>query len=616
MNRGGSKGYNRASSRIWRCLASRARIDPMSENSLRPPDIAREALRRLAMKRVPPTPDNYRTYYHEIAGTQIEDAFPEKSLKLIAKALPRATPEQLQLANQFENAIASRQWPALGRAIIALCAAPTESELSWGPLIRALVNHLENTATDDVAAQRRQALDQTLASPSSPEQLFSRLQGIIATWSQATGKQKRAPTVSNPPSLAASLPADPARASHEGESTAALARLLAHLLRGGVAPLVADNTALAEETVALADLVSTLDPSAAEADSAARVHALTRKLEWAAEDQHAVRQALLDVLRLIVENIAELTTDDEWLHGQLDLVNAAFGKPLDVRMLDEVARRLRDVIDKQGRLKRQLTDAQERLKSMLAGFVERLAELATSTCHYHDTLVRCAGEIEKAGDITELASVVEEMLTETRAVQETTRRSSIELGQLRREVEAANDHIARLQRELDETSELVRHDALTGTLNRKGLDEALEREIALARRRGSPLCLALIDLDNFKLLNDTFGHKTGDDALRHLTAVMRTSLRPQDHLGRYGGEEFLILLPDTDEQDAAAVITRLQRALTKQFFMADNKRLLITFSAGIARLAPDEDPYGAIDRADKAMYAAKRAGKNRVLVAG
>jgi diguanylate cyclase len=597
-------------------LASRARIDNMSENNLRPPDIAREALRRLAMKRVPPTPDNYRTYYHEIAGTQIEDAFPEKSLKLIAKALPRATPEQLQLANQFENAIASRQWPSLGRAIIGLCAVPVGGELSWGPLIRALVNHLEHGGTDVDVTQRRRALDQTLTAPSSPEQLFTRLQGLIATWSQASGRQKRAPTVSNPPGLAAAVPIDAPKTTSDRDSTALLARLLGHLLRGGVAPLVADNAALAEEAIELADLMSSLGASAAEADPGARMHALTRKLEWAAEDQHAVRQALLDVLRLIVENIAELTTDDEWLHGQLDVVSAAFGKPLDVRMLDEVARRLRDVIDKQGRLKRQLTDAQERLKSMLAGFVERLAELATSTCHYHATLVRCAGEIEKASDITELATVVEEMLTETRAVQETTRRSSTELGQLRSEVEAANDHIARLQRELDETSELVRHDALTGTLNRKGLDEALEREISLARRRGSPLCIALIDLDNFKLLNDTFGHKTGDDALRHLTAVMRTSLRPQDHLGRYGGEEFLILLPDTEEQSAAAVITRLQRALTKQFFMADNRRLLITFSAGIARLASDEDPYGAIDRADKAMYAAKRAGKNRVLVAG
>jgi diguanylate cyclase len=285
-------------------------------------------------------------------------------------------------------------------------------------------------------------------------------------------------------------------------------------------------------------------------------------------------------------------------------------------MLDEIERRLRDVIDKQGHLKRQLSDAQARLKDMLVGFVDRLAGFSTSTGHYHETLARCARQIEQAQDLPEIATVVDEMLQETRIVQETARRSSEELAALREEVESANQHIARLQRELDETSELVRHDPLTGVLNRKGLDEALSREIARARRRGAPLCLALLDIDDFKRLNDTFGHHTGDDALRHLSTVMRDALRPHDLIGRYGGEEFLILLPDTDAQQSAEVITRLQRELTRRFFLADNRRLLITFSAGIACLAPDEAPHDAIDRADRAMYAAKRAGKNRVLLAG
>jgi len=164
-------------------------------------------------------------------------------------------------------------------------------------------------------------------------------------------------------------------------------------------------------------------------------------------------------------------------------------------------------------------------------------------------------------------------------------------------------------------SELVRHDPLTGTLNRKGLDEALEREIARARRRGTTLSLALLDVDNFKNLNDTFGHKTGDEALRHLAEVVRSSLRPQDCVGRYGGEEFLIVLPDTDLDSANATLTRLQRELTKRYFMANNQRLLITFSAGVTRLMDDEAANVAVDRADRAMYAAKRAGKNRVLTA-
>ena len=135
------------------------------------------------------------------------------------------------------------------------------------------------------------------------------------------------------------------------------------------------------------------------------------------------------------------------------------------------------------------------------------------------------------------------------------------------------------------------------------------------RRRGTPLCIALLDIDNFKRLNDTFGHRTGDEALQHLVCVIRDDLRSEDTVGRFGGEEFIILLPDTTEELGLEIITRLQRSLTKRFFLTGNQRLLITFSGGLSRMLPDEPPGETIDRADRAMYAAKRAGKNRVLVA-
>jgi diguanylate cyclase (GGDEF)-like protein len=190
-----------------------------------------------------------------------------------------------------------------------------------------------------------------------------------------------------------------------------------------------------------------------------------------------------------------------------------------------------------------------------------------------------------------------------------------ELHELRGRVHDANSEISRLQLELEQTSELIRHDPLTGVLNRKGLDDALARETALARRRGTALCLGLLDVDNFKQINDTHGHQTGDEALQHLAEVVRDNLRPQDSVARYGGEEFVILLPDTVLDSAMATLVRLQRALTKRFFLAQQQKLLITFSAGVAELRDSEDPEDAIDRADKAMYIAKRSGKNRVLAA-
>jgi diguanylate cyclase len=159
----------------------------------------------------------------------------------------------------------------------------------------------------------------------------------------------------------------------------------------------------------------------------------------------------------------------------------------------------------------------------------------------------------------------------------------------------------------------ARHDALTGALNRKGLDEAMVREIATVERKKTPLCVALLDIDNFKKLNDSKGHSTGDAALTHLATVTRECLRPQDTMARYGGEEFVILLPDTTLENGITALTRLQRALTRQYFLAGDEQVLITFSAGVAQRADGESGDDAVKRADQAMYLAKRAGKNRVV---
>ena len=212
-----------------------------------------------------------------------------------------------------------------------------------------------------------------------------------------------------------------------------------------------------------------------------------------------------------------------------------------------------------------------------------------------------------------MEDVLAEVISETRIIQVNAQRSRDELRASRRRVEEAERRINELQVELDKTSTLVRHDQLTGALNRRGLEEAFENEVARAQRRKSPMCVALLDIDNFKKLNDSLGHDAGDAALVHLVTVIRETVRPQDTVARFGGEEFIILLPDAPIEDAKKALVRLQRELTKRIFLTDNEKVLITFSAGVTDLRVGDDQASVTKRADEAMYTAKKTGKNRVV---
>jgi diguanylate cyclase len=577
-----------------------------------PSEIAREALRRLAARRIPPTPDNYRTLYHEIAGTPEGEGFPVRSLKNLAALLPRTTPEQARLGLLLDKAIAGKDWEGLGAALQALFRQLETPAADWSGLIVELLAQLERRHSGLTAARKREALDHVLASAGrDPAHLYERLQSLLRSWSRFS------PAAPGEGAAAQGEAATPAEAlpSETRLPSAELRELIAQLVESASGVLSIETPALAEEAAALAADLRQVRDAAAFAHLLRRLKQLNYRLHFAAEDQSELKAALQKLLQLVIENMGELVEDDKWVQGQIGMMLETFGQPLDLRRIEDVGQRLRELIYRQSALKKSLAEAKERLKAMLAGFVDRLAAFAESTGDYHDKIERCAAKIGAAKDIAELSDVIEEVMRETRTVQLDARRSRDELNAMKARVEEAEREIARLQHELAETSEMVRHDHLTGALNRKGLEETLERELARARRRRAPVCLALLDVDNFKALNDTYGHRTGDDALVHLARVIRETMRPHDILARYGGEEFLIVLPDTPLPDAVAALTRLQRELTKRFFLHKNEKLLITFSAGVTAMREDEQRAEAIARADAAMYQAKRSGKNRVVAA-
>jgi diguanylate cyclase (GGDEF)-like protein len=170
-----------------------------------------------------------------------------------------------------------------------------------------------------------------------------------------------------------------------------------------------------------------------------------------------------------------------------------------------------------------------------------------------------------------------------------------------------------LQDALGRLHELATRDELTRTHNRRHITELLEIEQAQHRRMNLPLCVALIDIDLFKSVNDRHGHAVGDEVLRGFSQFARQQFRESDLLGRWGGEEFLVVLPNTSRASALLAMNRLQQRLAAVSSDIMPMGLRITFSAGVTELSADEDIDHAIERADQAMYRAKTSGRARSL---
>jgi diguanylate cyclase (GGDEF)-like protein len=160
--------------------------------------------------------------------------------------------------------------------------------------------------------------------------------------------------------------------------------------------------------------------------------------------------------------------------------------------------------------------------------------------------------------------------------------------------------------------ELAELDELTGSFNRRCIMRTLDDEIARAHRGKTPCSIALIDLDWFKRVNDTYGHPTGDEVLRTFAITVFANIRNIDRFGRYGGEEFLLLLPDTPDAAAAHILERLRTIIADLDWSAFSPGMRITISAGVATLRPDETPDAFLARADSALYTAKARGRDRI----
>lgn len=591
----------------------------MNKPSANPSELARETLKTLASRKVPPTPDNYAKIYAEIGGlTDAESNGAKKVLLGIAEHLS-LTPKTAPTGSALKKVIATENWDQCRQEIEKILPKQDgEPVQSWADLIRDLLRQLETTHKGITVTRKKEGLETVLKKfAKNPESLFEKLTGLIRSWAESPANTDNisleatpstTPPSVNSPAIGTAMPHTP---GGDPETLGKLSELLAQTLES----TLSSQPELSQEVQALVQQVRNIKTHEQVTALAKLLRPFWIKVELRGGDKAKIHEGVVRLLRLLVENVGEMIEDEEWLHGQIVILQEIVDNPVDRNAIADAERSLRDAIIKQGILKKSLTDAKSTLKSLMTNFIDRLGEITESTGDYHQKIENYSQKIGKTNNLTELSHLLDDIMQDTRIIQASALRSHEELVTTRKQVHDSDAKIKQLEQELTQVSELVREDQLTGALNRRGLDAAFENEATRADRSQASLCVALLDIDNFKRLNDTMGHQAGDQALTHLSNVIKEALRPSDSVARYGGEEFVILLPGISLEEATATIERLQRELTKKFFLHENERVLVTFSAGVALRAPQEAQEDVLGRADRAMYKAKKTGKNRVVVA-
>jgi diguanylate cyclase len=520
-----------------------------------PAEVARAALRRLALEKLEPTPENYaRAFRREAGDAMAASLLPSRAQRIVERLAMRLFDGAgAELGKQLSLAVGQARWDLAERVLDA-----TEGEARPGPM----------TATD-----------------SGP---------------QATG-----PAANDPQEASGAAVAPSADAV---DAWRRVARDLARTLREALP----NPDGSAHELVAELDqLEQRLDAEGATPSLAAEMQSACERAQRVLQHRHHLFDELGKLCRELTASMGDLSEDESWVRGQCDAMRVRIDEGLSARGVRAVSELLTQARQGQTQLKGEREKAREALRALMGEMIGEIGELGDRTGDFHQSVGRYAAEIESSDSIDDLAGVVRSMVEESRSVQALVQQTQSRLQAEHSKATELSARVTQLEDEMRRLSDEVSTDQLTQVANRRGLAQAFEMERSRHERGGGPLSIGLIDIDNFKKLNDRLGHGAGDEALKSLAAVTRKTLRPTDHVARFGGEEFVVLLPGTGIADAQSILARLQRSLSIGLFMHKDEKVLVTFSAGVTAYRQGETLESALERADQALYEAKRSGKNR-----
>jgi diguanylate cyclase len=611
--------------------------------NLPPAQLAKAALQRLAQARLEPTPENYSRAYAIEAATEAAPAaaaVPERVQQLLSKLISLALPSGSARV-ELQTSLREQRFDELLRQVDKLLdvAGPGAQAESLALAIERLVRGLERGGKHWTLARKKDGIARVLElTRNDSHKLVKRLSQLIASWdkdvegsevetdadggtpsqffadsgfadsgfaeSSRTGVAEAAPA-------AGAIAAAAATPQHWSDIGTELNNTVRHALR-------APDTDAAPADLLIRELDEALSQIRSEGASPARA---TQMATLCLRARHLLdhRRHLFDELgglcRELSASLVDLAEDDSWAQGQAEAMNNTLAQGLSGRGVRTVSEMLSGTRARQRTLRDERSKARDALKGLIQRMLSELGELGQHTDRFQSSVGRYAEAIQQADSLESLAGTVREMVEESRSVQGLVTQTQARLTLEHDRASALTQRVEELEGELKRLSDEVHTDQLTQVANRRGLINAFGIEQAKAERETTRMALALLDIDNFKKLNDSLGHHAGDIALKSLAEKAQASLRPGDMVARYGGEEFVLMLPDTPLDEAQAVLVRLQRALSMALFNHEGKDVFVTFSAGVTLYRPGETLEAALDRADVALYEAKHTGKNRACIA-
>ncbi|WP_457423886.1 GGDEF domain-containing protein [Roseateles sp. P5_E7] len=612
-------------------------------STLPPAQLAKAALQRLAQARLEPTPENYSRAYAIEAGSEpasaANGAVPERAQQLMSKlislALPSGAPRQ-----ELQASLREQRYDELQRQVDKLLdtAGPGAQAEALVHAIERLVRGLERGGKHWTLARKKDGINRVLElGRSDATKLVKRLSQLIASWDKdGDGSEVETDDDGSTPSQffvdsafaetgfrestgfgelsrtgLRDTPAPVDSSPHWVDIGNELNSTVRHALRSPQTEATPADVLLRELDAAQAELKA----GGASPERASQMAALCLRARHLLDHRRHLFDELGGLCRELSGSLVDLAEDDSWARGQAEAMNQTLAQGLSGRGVRTVSELLSGTRERQRTLRNERSKARDSLKGLIQRMLSELGELGQHTDRFQTSVGRYAEAIEQADSLESLTGTVREMVEESRSVQGLVAQTQQRLTLEHDRAAALTQRVDELEGELRRLSDEVHTDQLTQVANRRGLIQAFRLEQAKSERDATRVALALLDIDNFKKLNDSLGHHAGDIALKSLAERTQASLRPGDMVARYGGEEFVLMLPNTPLDEAQAVLVRLQRSLSSALFNHEGKDVFVTFSAGVTLYRAGETLEAALDRADVALYEAKHTGKNRACIA-